>query len=190
MAVKLFGDNTEQHRLGQTRHFALCVYACLLLASIGPASAQQAQTPADDRVAIAPPAVQDRAAPPPGFDAGDQVRTMDEVKALPPDDEVLDLYRFDNPIKVDANRFGDRWGPPPSPKQITEGGGYLVYGFAKLIGAAARGLQQIPGIKGQVQPAIARPSPLNLEQMDRAMRVSGQDMQGADAPAAGAITND
>jgi hypothetical protein len=190
VAVKHFGDNKEQHRLGQTRHPALCVYACLLLALIGPAYAQQAQTPAEDRFALAPPAAQDRAAPPPGFNAGDQVQTMDEVKALPPDDEVLDLYRFDNPIKVDANRFSDLYHPPPSPKEISENGGYLLYGLGALVGLAGKVLPKMPGIKGQVQPAIARPPPLNLEQMNRAARVSGQDMPGTDAPVADAIPRD
>lgn len=151
--------------MGQPRKNACSLWASALLALAGPVAAQQSDDP--PQVAPAPPVVQ----------------TLEEVRALPPEEEeVLDLYKFDNPIRVDSNRFGKSWSPPPSPKEITEGGGYLAYGFSKLIGATAKGLQKIPGVKGQVHPAVARPPPLDLEQMDRAARIrEAQAQEGTGA---------
>lgn len=104
------------------------------------------------------------------------VQTLEEVHALPPDEEeALDLYRFKNPIEVAPNTFGNRWHPPPSPEEISQSGGYLLYGVSKLVGLATQGIKGIPGVRGQIQPAIARPPPLNLEQMDRAARISADD---------------
>jgi len=138
----------------------------MLLALAGPGAAQQTDEP--PQVASAPPLVQ----------------TLEEVHALPPDEEeVLDLYRFDNPIKVQPNTFNKSWSPPPSPKEISENGGYLLYGLGKLAELATKNIQGIPGLKGQVQPAVARPPPLSLEQMDRAARISaGGGSIDRDAP--------
>ncbi|WCE05964.1 hypothetical protein [Pseudoxanthomonas sp. JBR18] len=144
----------------------------------------QAQDVAGAPLAVAqqvPPATD---APPARLSAGDEVPTLGEVKALPPDEEeALDLYRFRNPIQVDPNPFAKGYRPPPSPKEISENGGYLAYGLSKLIGAAAKGLQNVPRVRGQIEPATARPPPLSLEQMDRAARVCGADGADCTAPA-------
>ena len=158
-----------------------------MLACAPLANAQQVP---DDRSAgtQATQDTQDTAAPPPGLSAGSDVPTLGEVKALPPEEgEVVDLYRFRNPIQVDPNPFSKAYQPPPSVKDISESGGYVAYGLAKLVGAAAKGLQAIPGVKGQVHPPTARPPPLSLEQMDRAARACGEDGQGC---ADGAPAND
>uniref|UniRef100_UPI00358FE66B hypothetical protein n=1 Tax=Klebsiella pneumoniae TaxID=573 RepID=UPI00358FE66B len=39
----------------------------------------------------------------------DNVTTLGEVRALKPDDEPLDLYRFKNPVKFGDNRFSRDW---------------------------------------------------------------------------------
>jgi hypothetical protein len=130
-----------------------------ILATAWPAAAQQANDPSQ---AISPDE--------------STVQTLDVVHALLPDDEeTLDLYRFKNPISVEPNAFSNRWDPPPSPKEISENGGYLVYGLGKLVGLATKGIKGIPGVRGQIQPAVARPPPLDLEQMDRAARISADD---------------
>ncbi len=161
--------------MGQTRHHVRCMWACVLLASIGPAFAQQAETPADERFAIAAPLVQDRTATPPGLNAGEHVQTMDEVKALPPDDEVLDLYRFDNPIKVDPNRFDKAYDPGISPEEMAldpRYGGYVIYGINQGLRQTWKGVKKASGMKPYEQPAISRPPPLSGEQMRRAAGVS------------------
>ncbi|MFT4196783.1 MAG: hypothetical protein QM601_02535 [Pseudoxanthomonas sp.] len=137
----------------------------LLLALAAPAAAQQAPTPTE---------------PAPAAD----VATLDTVEALPPEDhvETLDLDRFKNPIQVPPNTFDKRWSPPPSPKEISENGGYLVYGMDKLVGAAKKGLQRLPGVRGQTHPASARPPPLSAEQMDRAAALCQDPACGSAGP--------
>nr|WP_306994334.1 hypothetical protein [Pseudoxanthomonas winnipegensis] len=106
---------------------------------------------------------QDTAAPPPGLSAGSDVPTLGEVKALPPEEgEVLDLYRFRNPIQVDPNPFSKAYQPPPSVKDISESGGYVAYGLSKLVGAAAKGpagdpRRQRSGPPPDRAPATAEP---------------------------------
>lgn len=114
------------------------------------------------------PAAQATEAPP-------EVQTLEEVHALPPEEEALDLYRFKNPVQVESGGpIGGRFSEPPSPKQISEGGGYVMYGINKAIGAAAKGLQKIPGVRDQVQSAVARPPPeLTEEQRQRLLRACG-----------------
>lgn len=135
----------------------------VLLAMMVQARAQQAEVPAQGPALDAAPA-------PHGPDAA--VTTLEEVRALPPEDEVLDLYRFDNPVKVAPNAFDKAWNPPPSPKEISENGGYLLYGVSKLVEAATKNLPRVPGVKGQIQAAVARPPPLDAQQMDRAVRIA------------------
>lgn len=168
-------------RIAFIRSAWLALMACAPLA--------QAQDVPDDRFAIAPQTTQDTAAPPPGLSAGNDVPTLGEVKALPPEEgEVIDLYRFRNPIQVDPNHFAKAYHPPPSPKEISEGGGYLFYGLGALVGLAAKALPKMPGVRGQIEPPTARPPPLSLEQMDRAARACGEDGEDCvDNAVAGAV---
>lgn len=162
-------------------HVGRCI---VVIAGWVVAPLSQAQDVAEAPLAVAQQAPPATDAPPSRLSAGDEVPTLGEVKALPPDEEeALDLYRFRNPIQVDPNPFAKGYRPPPSPKEISENGGYLAYGLSKLIGAAAKGLQNVPGVRGQIEPATARPPPLSLEQMDRAARVCGADGADCTAPA-------
>ncbi|MCC4596532.1 hypothetical protein NRY95_22115 [Xanthomonas campestris pv. phormiicola] len=97
------------------------------------------------------------------------IQTLDEVRALPPDvEQPLDLYRFKNPVSAQPNRFDKDWRPPPSVEQVSQGGGYLALGIYYVAGKAARGLHTLTGAPDQVQPAIARPPPLDDAQLRRA----------------------
>lgn len=126
------------------------VLAGMLLAMS--AHAQQATpVPADD---VAPAPVQ--AAP----SAGGQVTTLDEVRALRPEEETpVNLYRFKNPVQPEANRFSRSWSEPPTPEQVSLAGGYLMMGVVKGLTAAGRGLNKVTGGPDQVQSAVARPPP-------------------------------
>lgn len=135
-----------------------------VLAGLWLAAAGQAQQVA------APEPVQ----PPPATTQGD-VTTLGEVRALKPDDEPLDLYRFKNPVQVQPNRFSRTWSEPPSPEQVSMSGGYLMMGINKGLAAAAQGVNKLTGGPDQIQSASARPPPeLTDEEQRRAQEVCAQ----------------
>ena len=154
----------------------------MLLAGI--AQAQQAAPVSVPDPAPVPPADAPAAATAPISTAlpQDNVTTLGEVRALKPDDEPLDLYRFKNPVKFGDNRFSRDWSEPPSPEQVSMGGGYIMMGVVKGVLAAGRGLNKLTGGPDQIQSAIARPPPeLSAEQRQRSLRFSQQQDAG-DAP--------
>ncbi len=138
----------------------------------GTAQAQQATT-AEDPVSATD------AAPP----AAEGVRTLEEVRALKPeDDPPLDLYRFRNPVKVESNRFSRSWSEPPTPEQVSLSGGYLMMGINYGLMAAGKGLHTLTGGRDQIQSAVARPPPeLSGEQARRALLFC-QQQEGCVAP--------
>lgn len=139
------------------------------------AHAQQADPVIDPPTASEVPAA-DAAAPPdlPAPPQGD-VTTLGEVRAIKPEDEALDLYRFKNPVKFGDNRFSRDWSEPPSPEQVSMGGGYIMMGVVKGVLAAGRGLNKLTGGPDQIQAAIARPPPeLTPEQRRRAQQFCEQ----------------
>ena len=146
-----------------------------LLAGMMLAATAQAQhaTPV-----VEPSAPSPLPAPPQG-----DVTTLGEVRAIKPeDDEPLDLYRFKNPVKFGDNRFSRDWSEPPSPEQVSMGGGYIMMGVVKGVMAAAKGLNKITGGPDQIQAAIARPPPqLSAEQQRRALQFCAQQ-DGCGAP--------
>jgi len=114
----------------------------------------------------------------------EDVTTLGEVRAIKPeDDEPLDLYRFKNPVKFGDNRFSRDWSEPPSPEQVSMGGGYIMMGVVKGLTAAGKGLNKLTGGPDQIQSAIARPPPeLTAEQQRRAQQFCAQQ-EGCDPPA-------
>lgn len=153
----------------------------MLLAGI--AQAQQAAPVAVSDPAPVPPADAPAVATAPISTAlpQDNVTTLGEVRALKPDDEPLDLYRFKNPVKFGDNRFSRDWSEPPSPEQVSMGGGYIMMGVVKGVMAAAKGVNKLTGGPAQIQAAVARPPPeLSAEQQQRALRFTEE--QGAAEP--------
>ena len=144
---------------------------------VGAAQAQQASPPAVDTVPAADPAADSAAA------STDAVRTLEEVRALKPEDDTpLDLYRFRNPVKIEPNRFSRSWSEPPTPEQVSQSGGYLLMGISYGLMAAAKGLHKLTGGRDQIQSAIARPPPeLSEDQRRRALRFCAQQ-EGCQAP--------
>lgn len=157
--------------------------ASLLLAGI--AQAQQSVHASGPAPAPAPP-VDAPAAPPAPISTTppqDGVTTLGEVRALKPDDEPVDLYRFKNPVKFGDNRFSRDWSEPPSPEQVSMGGGYIMMGVVKGVMAAAKGINKLTGGPDQIQAAVARPPPeLSAEQQQRALRFSQEQDVGDTAP--------
>jgi len=124
--------------------------AALLASALLAASAYAQQPPP----AESPPSVP---ATPPAND--DNVTTLGEVRAVKPEDEPLDLYRFRNPVQPVPNRFSRTWSEPPSPEQVSLSGGYLMMGINAALGAAGKGIHKLTGGPDQIQSAIARPPP-------------------------------
>lgn len=167
---------------------ARCGWQAALVAGMtlaGVAQAQQLAPPAAASPAIsgtqptAAAAVEPPAQP---MATQDKVTTLEEVRAIKPEDEVpLDLYRFKNPAQPAPNTFSKSWSEPPSPEQVSLSGGYLFMGINYGLMAAAKGLHKLTNGRDQIQSAIARPPPeLSSEQQRRALQFCQQ--QGCEIP--------
>lgn len=156
---------TESHAARCLRLLIAPVLAYLVVS--GPAHAQQ---PA----ASASQAAQSAASAAP-------VTTLDKVQALRPDEEILDPYTFKNPISVDPTRFDKAYNTGITPEQMGRDprdggyGGYVNYGINMGLLQTWKGIKQLTHMRPYEQPAIARPPPLDEEQMRRAARASDVD---------------
>lgn len=103
--------------------------------------------------------------------------TLETLTVTPDPEEVVDLYRFRNPVEVEPTAFERRWREPPSLEQLGKNGGIVPV----LVGLAAqqvqKGARRIPGWKEPEQPAVARPPPLDEAQAARALRLRERDGQ-------------
>lgn len=112
------------------------------------------------------------------------IPTLGEVRALALEEETpVDLYRFRNPVQVEPNRFDRAYRPPPSVKQVSEGGGYVMMGLYYGVAAIAKGVHRLTGGRDEIQAAIARPPPLNEAQMQRAAAMCDSDGRPCDGQA-------
>ncbi|MBD9436704.1 hypothetical protein IB223_11440 [Pseudoxanthomonas sp. PXM03] len=97
--------------------------------------------------------------------------TLETLTVRPDPEEVVDLYRFENPVDVAPTVFSRRWKEPASLEQLGKNGGIVPV----LVGLAAqqvqKGARKIPGWKEPEQPATARPPPLDEQQAARALRL-------------------
>jgi hypothetical protein len=97
--------------------------------------------------------------------------TLETLTVRPDPEEVVDLYRFENPVDVAPTVFSRRWKEPTSLEQLGKNGGIVPV----LVGLAAqqvqKGARKIPGWKEPEQPATARPPPLDEQQAARALRL-------------------
>ena len=71
--------------------------------------------------------------------------TLDTLIVRPEPEEVVDLYRFENPVDVEPTVFERSWKEPTSLEQLGKNGGIVPV----LAGLAAKGVQagarKIPG---------------------------------------------
>ena len=94
--------------------------------------------------------------------------TLEPVVVTAPRPEPFkpDPFAFHNPNDYQPTRF-DRYWRETSPEQFAMNGGVVPWLNQKI----AKGLSKVGrkmGLKQQVQPAVARPSPLTDEQLERA----------------------
>ena len=100
------------------------------------------------------------------------VPTLERVEALPPAEDTLDLYGFENPVTMEPNRFDKIYKPGPSPEEIAmEHGGYINHGINLGLQKSWQGIKKVTGMRAQTQPVIARPPPLDDEQLRRAAKL-------------------
>ena len=110
-----------------------------------------------------------------GPDSGQaSIPTLEEVRALPPELDVVDLYRR-NPIQLAPNMFDRSWSPPPTVEEVSLQGGYIYLAINYGLYHAGKALHRLGGGPDQVQPAIARPPPLSEAQLRRAAAYCGED---------------
>ncbi len=108
--------------------------------------------------------------------AAADIPTLEQVQALRPEEEILDLYLAKNPITVEPNRFDKAYDPGLSPEAIAlEHGGYINYGINLGLQKSWQGIKKVTGMRAETQPAIARPPPLSEEQMRRAALVCARE---------------
>jgi hypothetical protein len=115
--------------------------------------------------AVAQDDVGEEAAP-----AGDDTTTLDAILVTAPPPEIIDLYKFRNPVDAPPTAFAG-WREKPSLKEIGTNGGVvpIIAGYAAL--KVRDGARKIPGWKTPEQPAFARPPPLTEAQLKRASRL-------------------
>lgn len=123
--------------------FLLCTASCA-------AHAQDAQDAANETTGMKP-------------------RELERVRVVAPRFEP-DPFEFKDPIEIQGSAFDKYYRAPPTPEDISLGGGYIHYGINYGLMKAAQQVTKLPGWKHQVQDATARPPPLDEAQMLRAAR--------------------
>ena len=74
-----------------------------------------------------------------GPDSGQaSIPTLEEVRALPPELDVVDLYRR-NPIQLAPNMFDRSWSPPPTVEEVSLQGGYIYLAIKYLFDCPLQG---------------------------------------------------
>ncbi len=140
---KIF-HNTDPRAPGVPFHALAC---WLLLAFCGPLGAQESR------------------------ESTTRVPTLDSVQALPPEEEALDLYRFENPVTVEPNTFERFYDPGITPEEMAlQHGGYINYGINLGLYKSWQGIKKVTGMRPDIQHAAARPPPLSEAQLLRAAK--------------------
>ena len=99
------------------------------------------------------------------------VPTLEPVQALPPEEEALDLYRFENPVTVEPNTFEKFYDPGITPEEMAlQHGGYINYGINLGLYKSWQGIKKVTGMRPETEHATARPPPLSEEQLLRAAK--------------------
>ena len=100
---------------------------------------------------------------------------FDTIRVVAKRLEWVDPFAFQPLFDPDANRFQRDWNESPSVEDVSLSGGYLILGINYGLMKAAEAVTRLPGWKHQVQPATARPPPLDADQAERAARLRGSD---------------
>lgn len=85
--------------------------------------------------------------------------------------EWVDPFAYRPKFDPDDNMFARRWNEPPSVEEVSLNGGYILLGINYGLMKAAQSVMRLPGWQNQIQPAVARPPPLDEAQAERAARL-------------------
>jgi hypothetical protein len=70
-------------------------------------------------------------------------------------------------IQVEPNRFDKAWSPPPTVEEVSLSGGYIYLGLNYALYMAGKGMMKVTGARPPIQPATARPAPLDAATLER-----------------------
>ena len=107
----------------------------------------------------------------PGHDERPVATELDTIRVIEKRPEWVDPFAFRPSFDPDANMFQRRWNEPPSVEEVSLNGGYILLGINYGLLKAAEAVTRLPGWQNQVQPAVARPPPLDEAQAGRAARL-------------------
>lgn len=105
-------------------------------------------------------------------DREEDIREFDAIRVTAPRPVRADPFAFENPIHIQGSAFDKYYREPPTPEDISLGGGYLLYGINYGLMKAAQQVTKLPGWKHQIRHATARPPPLDDAETARAVRLS------------------
>lgn len=115
-------------------------------------------------------------APQPAPAAADTPTTeLDTIRVIERRPEWIDPFRYRSDFNPDDNRFHRQWNESPTVEDVSMRGGYILLGINYGLLKVAEQVTRLPGWKHQIQPATARPPPLDEAQLERAIRL--QDAQ-------------
>src|SRR5690606_17727937 len=96
---------------------------------------------------------------------------LDTIRVIEKRPEWVDPFAFRPSFDPHDNIFHRRWNEPPSVEDVSMGGGYILLGINYGLLKAAEAVTRLPGWQNQIQPAAARPPPLDEAQAERAARL-------------------
>lgn len=99
------------------------------------------------------------------------VTEFDTIRVVERRPEWVDPFAFRPRFDPDDNRFQRSWNEPPSVEDVSLGGGYIMRGINRGLEKTFQAVTRLPGWQNQIQPATARPPPLDEAQMERAARL-------------------
>lgn len=96
---------------------------------------------------------------------------FDPIRVVEKRPQWVDPFAFRPLFDPDANIFQRDWNESPSVEDVSLSGGYVMRGINHGLLKAAETVTRLPGWQHQVQPATARPPPLDEAQVTRAARL-------------------
>ena len=96
---------------------------------------------------------------------------LDTIRVTAPRLRMEDIYRSRPVARTAPTVFDKSWREPVNLKKIGDEGGVVPILVRYASQQVTRAARKIPGWKGPDQPAIARPSPLDDAQAQRALRL-------------------